>query len=196
MFGITLRSNRNLIRHQLIICQFFILRTNVSDVVISLFSHWVRSDSLKPHGLQHTRLLCPSLSLGVCSDSCPLSWCCYLTISSSVVPFSFCFKSFLVSESFPFSQVFASGSQSVRASASASVLPENIKGWFLLGLTGLIFLHSKGLSISRVANSLFYNDFYHNSEWCLPASSLNWEDISLFAAYILTVHIPEQWNTE
>ena len=159
MFGITLRSNRNLIRHQLIICQFFILRTNVSDVVISLFSHWVRSDSLKPHGLQHTRLLCPSLSLGVCSDSCPLSWCCYLTISSSVVPFSFCFKSFLVSESFPFSQVFASGSQSVRASASASVLPENIKGWFLLGLTGLIFLHSKGLSISRVANSLFYNDF-------------------------------------
>ena len=185
-----LRSNRNLIRHQLIICQSFTLGTNVSDV-ISLFSHWVRSDSLQPHELQHARLPCPSLSPGVCSDSCPLSRCCYLTISSSVVPFSFCLQSFLVSGSFPFSQVFASGGQSVRASASTSVLPENIKGWFPLGLTGLIFLHSKGLSSSQVANSLFYNDFYHNSEWCLPASSLNWEDISLFAAYILTVHTPE-----
>ena len=160
------------------------------------FSCSVMSDSLRPHEPQHARPPCPSLIPGVYLNSCPLSWWCHPTISSSVVPFSFCFKSFLVSESFPFSQVFASGSQSVRASASASVLPENIKGWFLLGLTGLIFLHSKGLSISRVANSLFYNDFYHNSEWCLPASSLNWEDISLFAAYILTVHIPEQWNTE
>ena len=64
----------------------------------------------------------PPLSPRVCSDSCPLSWWCYLTISSSVVPFSFCLQSFPVSRSFPVSQFFISGSQSIRASASASVL--------------------------------------------------------------------------
>ena len=55
------------------------------------------SDSLRPHGLQHTRLLCPSVSLGVCSNSWPLSQCCYLTISSSAALFSFCLQSFAVS---------------------------------------------------------------------------------------------------
>ena len=130
MFGITLRSNRNLIRHQLIICQFFILRTNVSDVVISLFSHWVRSDSLKPHGLQHTRLLCPSLSLGVCSDSCPLSWCCYLTISSFATPFSFGLQSLPTSELFPMSQLFASGSLSIKFSLIICFL-HTVSSWYI-----------------------------------------------------------------
>ena len=67
-------------------------------------------------------------------------------ISSSAVPFFSCPQSFLASGSFPMSQFFASGGQSIRASASASVLPMNIKDWFPLELTGWISLQSKGLS--------------------------------------------------
>ena len=111
-----------------------------------LFSHSVVSDSLQPHELQHARLPCPSLSPRACSNSCPLSWWCYPTISSSVVPFSSCLQSFQISGSFLMSWFFTSGGQSIGASASASVLPMNIQGWFPLGLTGLISLRSKGLS--------------------------------------------------
>ena len=110
------------------------------------FSHSVVSDSLWPHGLQHTRLPCPSLSPGVCSHSCPLSQWCHPTISSSAAPFSFCLRSFLTSRSFPVSRLFASGGQSIIASALASVLPMNIQGWYPFGLTGLISLQFKGLS--------------------------------------------------
>ena len=88
----------------------------------------------------------PPLSPRVCSDSCPLSWWCYLTISSSATPFSFSFWSFPASGSFPMELAFTWGGQSIRASASASVLPVNIQGWFPLRLTSLIFLQSKGLS--------------------------------------------------
>ena len=101
------------------------------------------SNCLWPHGLQHTRLPCPLLSPGVCSNSCPLSQWCHPTISSSVTPFSSCPQSFPASESFPISWLFASGSQSIGASASTSVLPMNIQGWFPLELTGLISLLSK-----------------------------------------------------
>ena len=111
-----------------------------------LFSCLVTSDSLQPHGLQQARLPCPSLSLRVCSNSCPLSHWCHPTISSSVVPFSSWSQSFPVSWSFPISWLFAPGGQSIEASASASVLPMNIQGWFPLGLTGLISLLPKGLS--------------------------------------------------
>ena len=110
------------------------------------FSHSVMSDSLWPHGLQHARPPCPSLSLRACSNSCPLSWWCHPTISSSVVPFSSCLLSFPASGSFPMSRLFMSGSQSIGASASAAVLPVNIQDWFPLGLTGCISLQSKGLS--------------------------------------------------
>ena len=98
--------------------------------------------TLRPHGLQHVRLLCPSLSARVCSNSCPLSWRCYLNISSSVSAFS----SFPASGSFPMNWLFASGGQSTRASASATVLPMNIQDWFPFRLTGLISLQSKVLS--------------------------------------------------
>ena len=93
---------------------------------------------LWPHRLQHTRLLCPPLSPGVYSDSCPLSWWCYLNISSSDTPFSVCLQSFPASGSFPVSWLFTTGGQST--GASASVLPMNIRDWFPLGLTGLISL--------------------------------------------------------
>ena len=101
-------------------------------------------NSLQPHGLQHTRFLYPSLSPWDCSNSCPLSWLCHPTISSSVIPLSSCLQSFPASGSFPMSQLFASGGQST--GASASVLPMSIQGWFPLGLTGLISLQSRGLS--------------------------------------------------
>ena len=103
------------------------------------------SDSLRSHRLQHSRLPCPLLSPGVCSNSCPLSWWCYLIFSSSAAPF-FCLQSFPASGSFPMSQLFLSGGQSTGASASASVLPMNIQSWFPSGLTGLIFLLSKRFS--------------------------------------------------
>ena len=111
-----------------------------------LFSCLVVSDSLWSHGLQHARLPCPSLSPRVCSNSCPLSPWCHLTISSSVTPFFSCPQSFPASGSLPVSQLFASGGESTRASASPSVLPMNIQAWFSLGLPSLIFLLSKGLS--------------------------------------------------
>ena len=95
------------------------------------FSHSVVSDSLWPHGLQHARLPCPSPNSGACSNSHPFSQWCHPTISSSVVPFSSCLLSFPASGSFP-SQFFASGGQSIRTSASASVLPMNIQDWHLL----------------------------------------------------------------
>ena len=103
------------------------------------------SNSLRPRGLQHVRLPCSSLSPGVCSNLCSLSQWCHPTISSSVVPFS-CLQSFPVSGSFLTSQLFASGGQSIGASALTSVLPMNIQDWFPLGLTGWISLQSKGLS--------------------------------------------------
>ena len=110
------------------------------------FSHSVVSDSLQPHGLQHTRLPCPSPAPGAYSNSCPSSWWCHPIISSSVIPFSSHLQSFPASGSFPMSQFFTSGGQSIGASALTSVLPMNIQGWFPLGLTDLISLLSKGLS--------------------------------------------------
>ena len=110
------------------------------------FSHSVMSNSLQPHGLQHTRLPCPSPSPGACSNSCPLSRWYQPTISSSVVPFSSHLQSFPASGSCLMCLVFTSGSQSMGALASSSVLPINIPGWFPLGLTDIISLQSKGPS--------------------------------------------------
>ena len=107
----------------------------------------VASNSLWPHGLQHARPPCPSPTPGVYSKSCPLSGWCHPAISSSVAPFSSCPQSLPASGSFPMSQLFPSGGQSIGVSALASVLPMSIQDWFPLGLTGLISLQSKGLSI-------------------------------------------------
>ena len=113
------------------------------------FSGSVMSDSLRQHGLQHTRPHSPSPTHGACSDSCPLSWWCHLTISSSVIPFSSCLQSFPASGSYPMSLFLASGRQSIGASASASVLSMNIQGWFplLLSCGSYIFLAIDVISI-------------------------------------------------
>ena len=110
------------------------------------FSCSVASNSLPPHGLQHARPPCPSPTPGAYSNSCPSSWWCHPTISSSIVPFSSRLPSFPASGSFPMSQFFTSGGQSIGISASASVLPMNIQDWSPLGWTGWISLQSKGFS--------------------------------------------------
>ena len=129
-------------------------------------------DSLQPHGLQHARLPCPLSSHRACSNSCPLSQWCHLTISSSVVPFSSCLQFFPASGSFPISQLFTSGGQSIRTSVLASALPVNIQGWFPLGLTGLILV-SNGLS--RVFSSTMTEK--HQWIWSLiiMSRSKKWE---------------------
>ena len=120
----------------------WILYSNVEQKR-SLFSCSVLSNFLWTHGLKLSRLSCP-LSPRVCSNSCPLSWWCCLTISSSAAPFSFCVQSFPASKSFPIAQFYASSGQSTVA--SVSVLSVNTQVWFPLGLTGLISLQSEGFS--------------------------------------------------
>ena len=118
------------------------------------------------HGLQHVRLPCPSPTFRACSNSCPSSWWCHPTISSSVIPFSSCLQSFPASGSFLMSQFFSSGGLSIAVSASASVLPMNIQDWFPLGLTGWISLQSKGLS------RVFFNTIVQKRQFFCAQTSL------------------------
>ena len=147
-------------------CIHFIISRNISYFIVESFNKPLNTltnkpklilllllgscsvvpDSLWPHGLQHGRLPCLSLSPRVCSNSCPLNQWCHPTISSSVDLFSSCPQSFPASGSFPMSRLFSSGGQSIEASSSASVLPMNIQDWFLLEWAGWISLLSKGLS--------------------------------------------------
>ena len=108
------------------------------------FSRSVVSDSLRPHEPQHARPPCPTPTPGVYPKSCPLSWWCHPTISSSVVPFSSCPQSFPTSGSFQMSQLSASGGQNIGVSASTSVLPMNTQDWFPSGWTGLDLLAVQG----------------------------------------------------
>ena len=110
------------------------------------FSRSVVSDSLRPHGLQHTRPPCASPTSGVYPNSCPLSWWYHPTISSCDIPFSSCLQSFPTSGFFQMSQLFASGGQNTGVSALTSVLPMNTQDQFPLGWTDWISLKSKGLS--------------------------------------------------
>ena len=133
------------------------------------FSHSVMSDSLQPHELQHARPPCPSPIPWVYPNSCPSSWWCHPTISSSVVPFSSCPQSLPTSGPFPISQLFAPGGQSIRISALASFLPMNTQDWSPLGWIGWIPLQSKGLSRlfsnTTVQKHQFFNSHIHT--WLL-----------------------------
>ena len=137
---------------------------------INQFSRLVVSDSLRPHGLQHASLPCPSPTPGVYSKSCPSSQWCHPIISSSVVPFCSCFQTFPASGSFLMSQFFTSGGQIIGVSASASVPPMNIQDWFPLGFTGWISLQSKGLS--RVfSNTTVQKHLFFGSQLSLQSNS-------------------------
>ena len=134
------------------------------------FSCSVVSDSLRPHETQHVKPPCPSPTPGVYSNSCQLNQWCHAPISSSVIPFSSHSQSFPSSGSFPMSQFFSSGGQSIRVSASASVLPVNIQDWFPLGWTGLMSLQSKGLS--RVfSNTTVHKHQFFSAQLSLWSSS-------------------------
>ena len=137
-------------------CHFLLQVKEVLILLLLLFSHQV-SDSLHP---MHARLMCSSLSPWVCSDSCPLSWWCHPTISSSVVLFSSCPQSFPASGSFPVSQLFISAGTNIGASVSALDLLKDIQGWFPLGLTGLMSLLSKGLSRVFSSTMIWKHQFF------------------------------------
>ena len=141
-----------------------------------LFSGSVMSDSLQPCGRQHSRLPRFSPTPETCSNSCPLSQWCLPTISSFVIPFSFHFQSFPASGSSPVTQFFASGGQSIGASASASVLPVDIQDWFPLGMTGLILL------LSFYINKTFKNCFAQKPFSASPLPS--------FSPNLIVVFIP------
>ena len=128
------------------------LLTEGSQLSSKQFSLSVMSNSLWPHGLQHARPRCPSPTLRVYSNSCPLSRWCHPTISSSAVPFSSHLQSFPASGSFQMSQFLASGGQNIGVSASASVLLMNIQDWSPLGWTDWISMQPKG--ISRVFSNI------------------------------------------
>ena len=129
-----------------------------NSIITVVVAHSVVSDCFWLHGLQHTKVPCPLPSPRACSNSSPSSQWCHPTISSSVIPFSFCLQSSPVSGSLPVRQFFASGGQSIGASASASVFLMNSQGWFPLGWTVSISSLSKGLS--RVFSS-------NHTSWCL-----------------------------
>jgi len=129
------------------------------------------SNSLPSHGLQYTRLPCPSLTQGAYSNSCPLSRRCHPTISSSIVPFSSCPQSFSASGSFQMCQFFTSGGQSIGVSASVSVLQGIFRTDFfriewldLLAVQGtlksLLQHHSSKASILR-CSAFFIVQFSH-----------------------------------
>ena len=134
------------------------------------FSHSVLWDSLWPHALQHARLPCPSPIPRVYSNSCPSSRWCHPAISSCVVPFSSHLQSFPASESFAMRLFFILVVQSIRVSASASVLPMNIQDWFPLGWTGWISSQSKGLS--RVfSNTIVQKHRFFSTQLSLQSNS-------------------------
>ena len=129
-------------------------------MLLLLFSCPVVSNSLRPHGLQHTRPPSPSPSPRVCPSSCPLHQWCHPAISSSDTLLSFCPQSFPASGTFTMSQLFASDDQNTGASASVSVLPMSIQGWFPLRLTGLISLLTKGLSGVFSSTTVWRHQFF------------------------------------
>ena len=122
------------------------------------FSHSVVSDSLRPHGLQHARLPCPSPTTVACSNSCPFSQWCHPTISSSVFPLSSCLQSFPAPEVFFFffffflmCQLFASGGQSIGASVSSVVIhPYKSRGEIFTSCLGIWGLFGKRVFLNEM----------------------------------------------
>ena len=134
------------------------------------FSLSVVSNSLRPHGPQQARPLCPSPTPRVHPNSWSLSQWCHPTISSSAIPFSSHLQSFPASGSFQMSQFFTSGGQSIGVSALASVLPMNTQDWFPLEWTGWISLQSKGL-LRVVSNTTVQKHQFFGTQPSLMSNS-------------------------
>ena len=138
-----------------------------------LFSHYVVSNSLWPHELQHARPPFPSPTPRVYPNSCPSSRWCHPTISSSVIPFSSCPQCFPASGSFQMSQLFVSGGQNIGVSATTSVLAKNTQDWSPLGWTGWISLQSKGLSRVFSNTTVQKHQFCAQLSLCLTLTSIH-----------------------
>ena len=166
-----LRMNWKRLEADYVVIVFQIVKVTLRLLI--LYSFLVaKSHSLWPQGLQDWRFFFPSLCPGICSNSCPLRWWWDTTISSSITPFSSCLQSF---------QLFASGRQSIEASALASVLPMNIQGWFPLVLTGWISLLSRGFS--RVFSNII-----------VPKASIFWHSpFFVVNTYIHTGLLEKPW---
>ena len=166
----------------------------ISQFSVSQFSLSVVSDSLWPHGLQHTRLSCPSPTRGAFSNSWPSSRWCHPTLSSSVAPFSSCLQSFPASGSFPMSQFFTSGGQSIGASTLASVFSMNIQDCLLLpllkivtGIPPFIVLHFNAIWRYCTFSFFFYKlKVYGNP---VPSKSIGSFFPVAFTHYIFFCHI-------
>ena len=164
------------------------------------------SNSLQPYGLQHTRPPSFSPSPKVCPRSCTLHRWWHPTILSSDALFYFCPQSFPASGTFPVSQLSESADQNAGFSALASVLPMNIQGWFLLRLTGLISLLSKGLWGVFSSTTVWRHQFFsnpsslqsssHNRTWLLERPSVQFSSVQslsrvlLFATPWIAAHQP------
>ena len=152
--------------------RFFTTEPPEKPYRLELFSHSVMSNSLWPHRLQNTRLPCLSPSPRACSNSCPLSQWCHPTILSSVIPFSSFLQSFSASRSLLISWLLASGGQNIRASTSVSVLPMNIKDWYL-EMPGLISLQFKGLSRVFSNSTLQKHQFFGTQPYVPTLTSIH-----------------------
>ena len=136
---------------------------------VQLLSHvWLFAKS------QHARPPCPSPTPRVYSNSCPSSWWCHPSISSSVIPFSSCPQSIPASGSFPMSQLFTWGGQSTGVSASASVLPMNTQDWSPSGWTGWVSMQSKGLSRVFSSTTVQKHQFF-GAQLSSLSNSHSWE---------------------
>ena len=144
----------------------------------------------RPHGLQHTRLPCPSPTSRVYSNSCPLSRWCHPTISSSVVPFSSCLQSFPASGSFQMSQIFTSGGQSIEVSASTSVLPMKTQDWSPLGWTGWISFRMDWLDLLAVQGTLKSLLQHHSPLGHEELGQLKWFNTAHNLCQVLEIHSP------
>jgi len=154
---------------------------NICVCVLLLSSHPVLSDSLQPHELQHARPLCPSPSPEVCPRSCPLHQWYHSAISSSDTLFSLCSQSFPASGIFLRSQPFTSDDQNTGVSASASVVPTSIQGWFSLRFISLISLLFKGLSGVFSRATVQRHQFFSTLPYSPALTTVHdhWEDHSL-----------------
>ena len=151
------------------------------------------SDSLWPHGAQHTRPPCPSLTPGVDSNSYPLSRWCHPTISFSVLPFSSRLQSLPGSGSFQMSHFFTLGGQSIGVSASASVLPKNTQDWSPLGWTGWISLQSKGLSRVFCNTTVQKHQFFGALLPFLPLMSISYFSLPHYSSSSLISSLSVYW---